>query len=215
LAQTLGFIGGTGPEGRGLALRFAKEGVEVFIGSRSQERGETAGRELRELSGGKVKGGTNAEAAKADLIIVTTPYVGMREAVLPLAAAIGEQIVVSTVVPLHFEGGRVGMLQTEMGSAAEDLQLYLPRALVVGAFQNLSAHKLSQLDERLEGDVIVTSDHIAALREVMYLAETIPGIRGVNGGPLSNSVYVEGITALLVSVNRIHKAESHVKILGI
>jgi hypothetical protein len=93
--------------------------------------------------------------------------------------------------------------------------MILPQARVVGAFQNLSASHLLDLDHDLDGDVIVCSDHIDALRETIELANSLPGVRGVNGGPLANSKYVEEITALLLNINRIHKAETHIKIAGL
>ena len=224
MAQTVGFIGGTGPEGKGLAARLAKAGLAVFIGSRAAERGQQAAQEVADAlrqaqdaaAGANVRGGTNADAVRSgEVIIVTTPFAALPETLTALEPAIGDRTVVSTVVPLAFTGGRPTMLPTEAGSAAADTQLYLPRARVVGAFQNLSAQKLTDLDHDLDGDVIVCSDHPAALREVMELVALIPGIRGVNGGPLANSHHVEGITALLVSINRIYRAETHVRILGI
>jgi hypothetical protein len=107
------------------------------------------------------------------------------------------------------------MLQLEDGSAAEETQRILPRARVVGAFQNLAARKLFDVDQALEGDVIVCSDDKDALRQVIWLAEQIPGLRGVNGGPLASSRYVEGITTLLVHINRNYKAETGVRIVGV
>jgi NADPH-dependent F420 reductase len=216
LADTLAFIGGTGPEGKGLAARFAKAGLSVIIGSRSAERGEDVAREIREVAGGSISGATNADAAlSADTILVTLPYSGLADTLPPLAGAIGNKIVISTVVPLEFSGGRASIMQIDDGSAAEEMKRLLPEARIVGAFQNLAAHKLFDLAETIEGDVIVTADDRDALREVMALSERIEGIRGVNGGNLRASRYVEGITALLVGINRNYKAEAHVKIVGI
>ena len=107
------------------------------------------------------------------------------------------------------------MVQPEDGSAAEETQRILPQARVVGAFQNLAARKLLDVDQALDGDVIVCSDDKEALQRVIELAEQISGLRGVNGGPLSASRYVEGITTLLVHINRNYKTQSHVKIVGI
>jgi hypothetical protein len=95
------------------------------------------------------------------------------------------------------------------------MQRILPEARVVGAFQNLAARKLFDVDHELDGDVIVCSDDKEALSEVIRLAEQIPGLRGVNGGPLASAHYVEGITTLLVHINRNYKTESHVKIVGV
>jgi hypothetical protein len=215
LASSIGLIGGTGPEGKGLAARFARAGLEVIIGSRSAERGEEAAADVRQIAGGSVRGGTNTEAADADVIVVTLPYAGQAETLEALREQIGDKIVVSTVVPMQFAAGKVTMLQLEDGSAAEETQRILPRARVVGAFQNLAARKLFDVEQALDGDVIVCGDYKEALRQVIWLAEQIPGLRGVNGGPLASSRYVEGITTLLVHINRNYKAETHVKIVGV
>jgi len=215
LASSIGMIGGTGPEGKGLAARFARAGLEVIIGSRSAERGEEAASEVRERAGGSVRGGTNADAAAADIIMITLPYSGQAETLAGLREQIGDKIVISTVVPMQFAAGKVTMLQVEDGSAAEETQRILSQARVVGAFQNLAARKLFDVDHELDGDVIVCSDDKDALRQVIGLAEQIPGLRGVNGGPLASSRYVEGITTLLVHINRNYKTESHVKIVGV
>jgi NADPH-dependent F420 reductase len=215
VTSTLGIIGGTGPEGKGLAARFAHAGLEVIIGSRSAERGEEAAIACAASSGGKVTGGTNADAARAaEAVVITLPYEGLAETLKPLGPLIEDKIVVSTVAPLRFGGKWVGMLTTERGSAAEDIQLLLPRARVVAAFQNLAARKLADLSRALEGDAIVCSDNAEALQAVIVLAETI-GIRGVNAGALANSRYVEGITALLVSINRNYRKEAAVRVVGI
>jgi NADPH-dependent F420 reductase len=209
-------IGGTGPEGKGLAARFACAGLEVLIGSRSAERGEEAAADVRQISGGSLRGATNAEVASlADMLIVTLPYAGMAEGLEPLREAIGDKILISAVVPMQFAPGKVTMLRLEDGSAAEEMQRLLPQARIVGAFQNLAARKLLDVDHELDGDVIVCSDDKEALRQVIWLAEQIPGLRGVNGGPLASCHYVEGITTLLVHINRNYKTETHVKIVGI
>ena len=212
---TIGFIGGTGPEGKGLAARFARAGMQVVIGSRSAERGEEVAREIAAVAGGEVSGATNADAAAGDIVIVTLPYTGVADTLPPLAEAIENRIVISTVVPMQFEAGRMSMIPVEAGSAAEEMKRLLPNARVVGAFQNLSAHKLFDVEQALEGDVIVTSDDREARNAVMELAGAIEGLRGVNGGNLAASRYVEGITALIVGINRAYKTEAHVKIVGV
>jgi NADPH-dependent F420 reductase len=208
-------IGGTGPEGKGLAARFARAGMDVIIGSRSAERGEAAAKDVLAVAGGSVRGAANEAAAAAEIVVVTLPYGGQAETLAALRERIGGRIVVSTVVPMQFAGGKVTMLDIEDGSAAQEMQRILPEARVVGAFQNLAAGKLFDVDHELDGDVIVCSDDKEALREVIWLAEQIPGLRGINGGPLASSHYVEGITTLLVHINRNYKTESHVKIVGV
>jgi NADPH-dependent F420 reductase len=215
LAKSIGIIGGTGPEGKGLAARFSQAGFDVFVGSRSAERGEEAALEIRERAGGNVSGATNAGAAKADVILVTVPYGGLADTLSALRDEIGNRIVVSTVVPMVFEAGKVSMTAVPDGSAAQEMQRILPDARIVGAYQNLAARKLFNVDRPLDADVIVTSDDREALREVIWLTEQIPGLRGINGGPLSCSHYVEAITTLLVHVNRNYKTETSIKVSGI
>ena len=215
MPKSIGIIGGTGPEGKGLAARFAQAGFEVLIGSRSAERGEEAAQDIRERAGGSVRGATNADAATADIIVVTVPYAGQADTLTALKEQIGDKIVISTVVPMVFEAGKVSMVPVPDGSAAEEMQRLLPDAKVVGAYQNLAAKKLFNVDQLLDGDVIITSDDKEALREVIWVTEQIPGLRGVNGGPLSCSHYVEAITTLLVHINRNYKTETHVKVVGV
>jgi NADPH-dependent F420 reductase len=216
LAKTIGIIGGTGPEGKGLAARFARAGMDVLIGSRSTERGEEAAEDVREHAGGSVRGVTNADAARAaEIVVVTLPYSGQADTLSALKDDIGNRIVVSTVVPMQFSPGKVEMLTLPAGSAAQEAQRLLPDARVVGAYQNLAARKLFDVEHDLEGDVIVCSDDKEALREIIWLTEQIPGLRGVNGGPLAASHYVEGITTLLVHINRNYKTETSVRIVGV
>ena len=215
MATSIGIIGGTGPEGKGLAARFARAGFEVLIGSRSAERGEEAATEIRERAGGNVRGAANADAAAADVIVVTVPYSGQADTLSAIKDQLAGKIVISTVVPMAFESGKVSMIPVEAGSAAEEMQALLPGSKVVGAYQNLAARKLFDVDQALDADVIVTSNDREALREVVQLTEQIEGLRGVNGGPLSCSHYVEAITTLLVHINRNYKTETTVKISGI
>jgi NADPH-dependent F420 reductase len=211
----VGFIGGTGPEGKGLAVRFAHAGLSVIIGSRSAERGAEAATEVAGIGGGNVTGGMNLDAAAADMIVVTVPYSGLADTLADLEEAIGEKIVVSAVVPLNFGGGRIGVIDTADGSAAQEIQRLLPRSSVVGAFQNLAAGHLLDVAHLVEGDVIVCSDDKEALAKVIELAQRIEGIRGVNGGPLAVSRFVEGVTALLVNINRVNKVEAAIKVVGV
>lgn len=214
---TIGFIGGTGPEGKGLAYRFALAGYAVIIGSRSQERGEAAAQEIAgRLEGGTVRGAENAvAAAEAELVVVTVPFDAQATTLPPLREATRGKVVVSTAVPLAFERGRVLMPVVPEGSAAEQVQALLPEARVVGAFQNLGAAKLWEGDLPLEQDVIVCGDDTEAKTTVSTLAEAIRGVRAVDGGPLSSSRYVEGITALLIGINRRYKKTTGVRIVGL
>ncbi|MGB6837289.1 MAG: NADPH-dependent F420 reductase [Dehalococcoidia bacterium] len=213
----IAFVGGTGPEGRGLAFRLALAGHRVIIGSRRQERAEAAAAEIRSRAPqAQVGAGLNADAVRgADMVFITVPFEAQRDTLASLADEIGERLVVSTAVPLVFEKGRAGTLAVPEGSAAEQAQSLLPRARVVGAFQNLSAHKLLEGDASLEMDVVVCADDAEAKRTVMALAEEVRGLRAVDGGPLANSRYVEDVTALLLNINRRYKAHAGIRIVGI
>lgn len=125
------------------------------------------------------------------------------------------KIVVTTVVPLRFQRGRVGVRSLDPGSAALEAKDALPDSRVAAAFQTISAHDLLDPTRHLDSDVIVCSDDHGARCAVAALAEEIPGIRAVDGGSLDNAVYVEHITALLLNVNRIYDARAAIRITGI
>ena len=213
----IGFIGGTGPEGKGLAYRFALAGHEIVIGSRNRERAEAAAGEIGErVAKAAVRGVENADAARdGELIVLTVPFAAQADTLPALRDAVDGKIVVSSAVPLSFEGGRASMLAVPEGSAAEQAQALLPNARVVGAFHNLSAAKLWDEDALLEQDVIVCGDDADAKHDVMALAEQIRAVRAVDGGPLASSRYVEGITVLLVAINRRYKTLAGVRIVGV
>lgn len=199
-----------------MAYRFALAGHECVIGSRAEERAQAAAEELRQRDESlRISGATNADAvADAEVVIVTTPYSAQADTLPPLAGAVAEKIVVSTVVPMTFEKGRASMIRVPEGSAAEQAQALLPQSTVVAAFQNLSAKKLLG-DGAVEADVITCADDADAKLSVMALAGQIAGVRGINGGPLANASLVEGITVMLVSINRAYKTQAGVRIAGI
>lgn len=215
--STIAFVGGTGPEGRGLAFRLALAGHRVIIGSRRQERAEAAAAEIRSRAPqAQVAAGLNADAVRgADMVFITVPFEAQRDTLASLTDQIGERLVVSTTVPLVVEKGRASTVPVPEGSAAEQAQALLPRARVVAAFHNLSANKLLEGDAPLEMDVVVCADDTEAKRTVMTLAEEVRGLRAVDGGPLANSRYVEDFTALLLNINRRYKAHAGIRIVGI
>ncbi len=212
----IGFIGGTGEEGMGLAYRFAKAGHDCIIGSRAIEKAQAAVAELHEKDASlPLTAATNEDtAASADVVIVTTPYTAQAATLPPLATALAGKIVVSTVVPMSFDGGTAALIAVPEGSAAQQEQSLLPRAKVVAAFQNLSAKKLLK-GGVLEADVVVCADDADAKKQIMELAGDIEGVRGVDGGALANAQMVEGITVLLVSINRNYKTQAGIRIAGI
>ncbi len=214
----LAILGGTGPEGKGLALRLALAGEEVTIGSRSAERGAAAAAELAEgAPGASISGADNARAAVAgDVVFLAFPYEGQRPVLEELAGALDGKIVVSVIAPMAFERGKgARSVEVEAGSAAEEAQEILLGAQVVAAFQNVSAEKLMDPQVHMDGDVVVCSDHGDAKKLVMGLADKIPYLRGIDGGALSNAKYVEQITPMLVNINRIYKTHASIKIAGV
>ena len=212
----IGVIGGTGPEGRGLATRFALAGECVFIGSRNSQKGQEVAEEISESSGNLIQGGNNEEAAqKGDVIIISVPYEGHVNILSKLEAFLKNKIVINVVAPLVFGKNFISSITVEEGSAAEQAQLLLPDSKVVGAFHNISAQDLLRFQEKVSCDVIVCSDFLDSKKYVMQLAEKIDGVRGVDGGILANSKYVEQLTALLLNINKTYKSHSSIKITGI
>ncbi len=213
----LGFLGGTGPEGRGIALRLGLAGEAVIIGSRDAARAEDAVRELKEAHNlSEAYGGLNQAAARrSDIVFITVPFSAQRELLDPLRDALEGKVVVSTVAPLAFSSGQASMLSVEEGSAAQQAQALLPGSRVVAALQTVSAHSLLEPEIAIEGDVVTCADDEEAKAVVMALVERINALRAVDGGPLANSRYVEGITALLININRRYKARSGVRIAGV
>lgn len=204
--DAIAILGGTGDQGLGLALRFAKAGRHVVIGSRKADRAHAAADEVRaQVPGANVEGFENAQAAeRAGIVILSVPFEhtaptvkGIREALAP------GQIVVCMAVPLATAVGdaAVRTLGLWQGSAAELVADLVPDGVaVVSAFQNVSAHRLQQLGEPVECDVIVSGEK-APREAVMALCRLVPGLRAVNGGPLANARIVEQITALLIGLN--------------
>ena len=216
--KKIAFIGGTGPEGIGLALRMASVGHRVLIGSRTQERGkEVSARILAEVPDADVYGGTNQEVVNdADIVFLTFPYSGQEATLKTLVDGLNNVIVCNVVAPLEFVKGIGAVAQDVPGnSAAEEAAALLPNSRVVAAFQNMSAEKLMKLGEPVESDVLVCSDDHEAKDVVIELANQIDGVRGLDGGALSNSRYVEMLTSLLINLNRLHKTQTSIQVVGI
>jgi NADPH-dependent F420 reductase len=214
----LAFVGGTGPEGLGLAMRLALAGHEVAIGSRSAERGEEGAQKVREaVPSARATGGTNADVVRdADVVFLTFPYSGQQATLEALAGALGGKIVCNVVAPLEFQQG-VGAVALNVpgNSALQESMAQLPGARVVSAFQNMSAEKLMELDHPIECDVLVCGRDAEAKEVVIALANQIAGVRGVDAGGPSQSRYVEMLTSLLINLNRKYKTQTSIKIVGL
>jgi 8-hydroxy-5-deazaflavin:NADPH oxidoreductase len=212
--KTVAVLGGTGPQGRGLARRFAAAGLPVVIGSRSADRAAAAAAELASATGGNVTGADNAGAATAgDLVVVAVPWEGHGELVASLVSELTGKVVVDCVNPLGFDKQGAYALAVEEGSAAQQAQALLPQSTVVGAFHNVSAVKLEDPEvASVDTDVLVLGDVREATDLVQDLCGTIPGVRGVYGGRLRNAHQVEALTANLISVNRRYRAHAGVRV---
>lgn len=216
MTHRIALVGGTGPEGRGLATRFALAGHEVLIGSRNAERGAEIAAELAAALGrDNIRGGDNASmVAESDLVVVTVPYEAHRATLESLRDEIGSKLVIDTVVPLRFERGP-RTVEVEAGSATEEAKELLPDATVIGAFHNLSATVLVEPDAPLDADVLVTGPNGDAKQTVMALAEEIEGVRAVDAGPLRFSRIVEDITVLLIGINGRYDAHTGIQVSGL
>lgn len=214
----LAFVGGTGPEGLGLAMRMALAGHEVAIGSRSAERGEEGAQKVRDaVPSAKVTGGTNADVvADADVVFLTFPYSGQQPTLEALGSALDGKVVCNVVAPLEFQQG-VGAVALNVpgNSALQESMAQLPGARVVSAFQNMSAEKLMELDHPIECDVLVCGRDAEAKNIIIGLANQIAGVRGVDAGGPSQSRYVEMLTSLLINLNRKYKTQTSIKIVGL
>ena len=221
MSRTIAVIGGTGPAGTGLALRFVRAGEKVIIGSRDAARAQQAAEKIRQRVGpqAQVSGLENSAAcAASDLLVLTVPFEGQAELLKQLKTAIRPgSILIDATVPLAASiGGRATRtLGVWQGSAAQQTAELVPKGVsVVGAFHNVSADVLNG-DEDVDCDVIVCSDDAAATQVAMELAAKIPRIRAIDGGKLENARIVEQITALLIGLNIRHKGHGGVRITGL
>jgi 8-hydroxy-5-deazaflavin:NADPH oxidoreductase len=209
----ISIIGGTGDEGFGLTLRFARAGHHVTIGSRIAEKGSAVADTARETlgAGANVDGTTNEEAAAADVVIVTVPFAGQAEIYRTIKDHVRpEAIVVDCTSPLATAvGGRAWqVVRPWHGSAAEQARAILEQVhpvRLVAAYHTISGEALQDLDRELESDVLVCGGDAEAKAVVGGLTEQIPNLRWVDAGDLTQARIVEPLTALLISVNRAYR----------
>jgi len=219
---TVGVLGGTGAQGRGLALRWAQAGVPVVLGSRDAARAEVAAKELVDLlaeagtPGAQVSGADNAStAAQADVVLAAIPWDGHGELLASLASELDGKIVIDCVNPIGFGKTGPSPLDVAEGSAAQQAQAVLPGSRVIGAFHNVSAVVLADLSQpEVDTDVLVVGEERADTDLVIALADAIPGVRGLFGGRLANAGQVEKLTANLIAVNRRYKTHAGIRITG-
>jgi 8-hydroxy-5-deazaflavin:NADPH oxidoreductase len=214
----IAIFGGTGDLGRGLAITFAAAGHEIVVGSRSQERAEQAAAELEAAHpDGNYIPMENLEAAKAgEIVVVSIPWEGVEATIPPLAEALAGKVVISVVNALEFgKNGASAVTNLPGGSMSQRIQELAPEAFVVVAYNNLPAAAL-QNQERIDADVLVCGRGKAARDQVIALTEeAIPGVRALDCGTLANALIIEGLTAVIINMNKRYKGEASIKIEGL
>jgi len=220
-ARPIAIIGGTGPAGMGLAIRWARAGETIIIGSRDDQRAQLAAAAIQLKVGNQanVSGMENSAAcAAADILVLTVPFEGQAALLKQLKSSIGEgSILIDATVPLASSvGGRASRpLGVWQGSAAQQAAELVPKGVsLVAAFHNLSAELLAG-GEPIDCDVVVCSDDPDAAKLTRELAVLIPGVRAIDGGKLENARIVEQITALLIGLNIRHQGHAGIRITGL
>lgn len=218
---TIAILGGTGPEGMGLGIRFALAGERVALGSRSRERAEQAAAKLQEKlrsvdSSARIEAGENGEVAEAaEVVVLAFPFEGAESLLQALRPALRGKVVLDTLNPMELRGGLFHLVPVPAGSAGEQIQQWVPEARVVAGFKNLSARELLDVRQKLHGDVLLCGNDPEATQFVVELVRRMPDLRPVDAGSLANSHHLESITTLLMNLNRRYKALTSVQILGL
>ncbi|UWE09227.1 NADPH-dependent F420 reductase [Actinacidiphila bryophytorum] len=217
--RNIGIIGGTGPQGRGLAHRFARAGHPVAIGSRSAERSAQTAQELNARLGGgtSVRGTTNAGAARScDIAVLAVPFQGFAEVLRDLEADLADKIVICCVNPLGFDRQGAHGLYVPEGSAAEQAAAALGGSAVAAAFHNVSAVRLRDEPGPLDDtDILVAGDDVDAKSAAMELSAAVTGRTGIDAGALRNARVLEQLTAVLIAVNKNYRVSAGIALSGL
>jgi hypothetical protein len=214
----VGILGGTGPAGRGLAVRLAAAGHEVTLGSRDGARAASLASELvaahpdRQLW---LRGEDNVGAALAELVVLATPWDGVVATVRPLREELTGKVVVSMGVAMAKFGREVLAVTVPRGSVAAMVQAALPGSRVAASLHHLAAAEMEDLDSGLEADVLVCSDHRDAAEATMALVNSIEGLRGLDVGSLARAGAIEAFTAICVALNIRYKTATSLHVRGI
>jgi NADPH-dependent F420 reductase len=208
----VGLIGGTGEEGRGLALRWSSAGAKVTIGSRSMDRARLAATEINQVLGGSyLHHGTNKEAIEgAEIVLLTVPFEHAASTLETHAADFArDSILIDITVPVSFDKGRARYIDLPEGSASEHLRARLPEHVhLVAAFKTEPAHLLAEHNEALDCDVFVASDSKEAKARVIEAISFIEGARPVDAGRLESARAIERMTVLAIGINRRYKIKA-------
>lgn len=215
--RTIAILGGTGAEGSGLAKRWAHAGHRVILGSRSPEKAARVSAEINASVGSNLVSflDNRSAAAQAEVVVLTVPYSAQRTTVEEVRDTLTGKVLIDATVPLVPPKVSRAQLPSGGSSVAAIQALLGEEVRVVSAFQNVSAHALSHLDQRVDCDVLVCGDDPAARELVLGLARDI-GLRGFHAGPIGNSVAAEALTSLLIAINQRYKVScAGIRITGV
>lgn len=214
----IGVLGGTGPAGKGVAVRLAAAGHMVVLGSRDHERAAAVVEELRQRWGARVATltpGDNDAAANAEVVVLATVWDAAVPTAEAHAAQLAGKVVIAMANGLRKKGRQFLPVVPEEGSLTAAVQAAVPDARVVAAFQHIPAAALGDLDHELTGDVLVAGDDEEARVVALDLVDQLGGLRGLDAGPLANALGIEAFAAALLTVNLRHKGEGTLRIDGV
>lgn len=211
----IAIVGGTGKEGRGLAVRWSRAGHDVAVGSRDAERAKEKAAELTALGLGHVSGGANADvAAAAEVVLLSIPYAAHTETLKELREALQGKIVIDITVPLVPPKVSQVTLPAGQSAALEAQEILGPGARVVAGLHHISSVHLGDPEHALESDTLIVGDDPAAREVVIGLANQL-GLRALDAGVLRNSIALESLTPVLLHMNKKYKGNAGLKIVGL
>jgi NADPH-dependent F420 reductase len=207
-ASSVAILGGTGQQGRGLAQRFARAGIQVIVGSRDQDRARATVAGWTTPGGPAIEvAGNGAAVMRADITVLAVPFTTVDVLLQQLQPQFkAGSLVIDLTVPIAFTAGKITMIDVAEGSAGEHVRAFLPPAVRLACtFKTLPAHLLGTVVEPLDCDEFVCGDSDDARSEASALVAVLPGLRPVDVGPLSRARSIEHMTALAIAINRRHK----------
>ncbi|MBV9953110.1 MAG: NADPH-dependent F420 reductase [Acidimicrobiia bacterium] len=214
----IGVLGATGPAGSSLAARLASVGFEVVLGSRSKYKALEVRDRLCERWEGRdlaIEAADNKGAAQADLVVIATPWDAAAATAHSVAGPLAGKVVISMANALAKVGHEFQPLVPPRGSVAASVQAAVPRSRVAAAFHHVPAKELGDIDNPVESDVLVCSDHKDATETTLEIVNKIPGLRGLDSGELSNAAPIEAFAAVLLQVNVRYRTRVALRFTGI
>lgn len=217
-AVRIGVLGGTGPAGRALSARLAAGGFEVIIGSRSKYRAMEERDRLLELWPDhqlSIEAADNPGASEADVVVIATPWDAAAATAASVSRELRGKVVISMANALAKVGHEFQPLVPPRGSVAASVQAAVPDSRVAAAFHHVPAKELGDLNEPVESDVLICSDHVSATQTAIEVVGKLPAMRPLDAGELSNAAPIEAFAAVLLQLNVRYKTRAAVKFTGI